>query len=123
MAEKRRLDVIQKKCRLNDVCAIDEPGPGGANHEFAVYASGKGDEPIAIIKFQKGARNEEGSVSGVLGCDLLEMERDRLKAFQAGPFACEENAQALHHIEEALFWQYKRVMDRENRKVLGTEQK
>lgn len=49
--------------------------------------------------------------------------RDRLKGFQQGQFATRENAIALAHIEEALLWMNKRVEDRIERGVLGTNEK
>ena len=81
------------------------------------------DETRTEIKFQKGPRNEEGSIGGVLDVDLLEIVRDRLKDFQSGDFRCRENACALTHIEEALMWMNKRVEDRAERRVLGTYEK
>ena len=51
--------------------------------------------------------------------DLLEIVRDRLRAFQAGPYSCRENACALTHIEEALMWLNRRAEDRAERNVLG----
>ena len=68
-------------------------------------------------------RNESGSTHGVIDTDLLEIVRDRLKAFQAGDFATEYNAQALVHVEEALMWLNRRVKDRIERQVLGTNNK
>ena len=44
-----------------------------------------------------------------------------MQRFQAGPYACRENAEALTHIEEALMWLNKRVEDRAQRGVLGTD--
>ncbi len=51
---------------------------------------------------------------------MLKIVRDWLKAFQAGPFTCRENACALTHIEEALLWMAKRADDRVERGVLGS---
>ena len=59
----------------------------------------------------------------MIDSDLLEIVRDRLKSFQAGPFSSRENACALTHIEEALMWMNRRVEDRIEREVLGTMQK
>lgn len=44
-------------------------------------------------------------------------------SFQAGPYASEDNAQALHHLEQALFWLQKRTRDRLARGVEGTSVK
>lgn len=122
----RELSTIQKREKLNRVFASDEPGVGNACHEYDIYAAqgyGEDAEPLVVIQFQKGARNENGSTPGVLDTDLLEIVRDRLRGFQSGAFSCRENACALTHIEEALMWLNRRVEDRIERRVLGTEQK
>ena len=86
----------------------------------------KSDDPqeaFAIIQFQNGPRYEDHSVDGVTNEDLLEIVRDRLKSFQSGEFAIEENELALNHIEEALMCLNRRVEDRLERAVLGTYNK
>lgn len=119
-----KLSTIQKRNNLNEVYRLGEPGPGGAFHEYTIRWME--NELVAHhehIGFQKGPRSEFDSVHGVLDTDLLEIVRDRLKCFQAGEFACRENACALTHIEEALMWMNKRVEDRSERGVLGTNEK
>lgn len=122
----RKLSTIQKREKLNEVFAVDEIGPGGANHEYVISFVGglleKGDGGI-VIQMQCGPRKDNSSIHGVLDSDLLEIVRDRLKAFQAGPYSSRENACALTHIEEALMWMNRRVEDRIERNVLGTMQK
>ena len=120
------LSTIQKREKLNKVFAVDELGPGGANHKYAIVPTGEVEErlitsyePLAEIQLQCGPRKEKNSVPGVIDSDLLEIVRDRLKSFQAGPFASRENACALTHIEEALMWLNRRVEDRIERNVLG----
>lgn len=123
MGEK--LSTIQKRNNLNEVYRVDEPGPGGACHEYTIkipLGHGRGYMEDTFV-FQKGPRNEFDAQHGVLDTDLLEIVRDRLTAFQAGEYACRENALALTHIEEALLWMNKRVEDRAERNVLGTYQK
>jgi hypothetical protein len=75
------------------------------------------------IEFQNGARKLTDSKHGVLDTDLLEIVRDRLRCFQQGEYSTRENAIALTHIEEALLWLNKRVEDRIERNVLGTNNK
>lgn len=116
----RKLNTIQKRENLNTVLVIDEPGSGGANHRYIVETPGEED---FIIQFQDGPRNEKDSVCGIVDTDLLEIVRDRLKGFQGGEYATRENAIALTHVEEALLWLNKRVEDRIERSVLGTNQK
>ena len=121
-----KLSTIQKRENLNVVYRNEEVGPGNGYHDYTVMketADGMIKEILLEIPFQKGPRNEETSRHGVLDSDLLEVVRDRLKAFQAGPYATRENACALTHIEEALLWMNKRVEDRIERQVLGTMEK
>ncbi len=122
------LSTIQKRNNLNEVHASKEKGPGGAYHLYQVVcyddnAADLTENMIKDIQFQCGPRNEEGSTRGVLDADLLEIVRHRLQCFQQGEFATRENAIALTHIEEALLWMNKRVEDRAERNVLGTNKK
>ena len=128
----RQLSTIQKRENLNKVFAIDEPSNGNACHTYGIYpvantveysSDENKDNAMCIIQFQNGARKLPDSTHGVLDTDLLEIVRDRLKGFQSGEFATRENAIALTHIEEALLWMNKRVEDRIERNVLGTNNK
>lgn len=118
----RKLSTIQKREKLNNVYAVDEKGVGNANHQYEIR-NVESDEVFDFIQFQHGARKNPEAVIGVLDVDLLEIVRDRLRGFQSGEFATRENACALTHIEEALMWLNRRVEDRIERNVLGTEQK
>lgn len=121
-----KISTIQKRNNLNTVHREGEVGPGGARHNYVITYGPEGrdtDRPLAHIVFQKGPRNESTSTIGVLDTDLLEIVRDRLKAFQNGAYACRENALALTHLEESLMWMSKRVEDRAECGVLGTTNK
>ena len=120
-----KLCTIQKRENLNEVYRDGEKGPGGGYHDYAIHLlSEEGEEAHLIqIKFQKGPRKDPNARHGVLDEDLLEIVRDRIKAFQEGPYATRENACALTHIEEALLWLNKRSEDRLERGVLGTYKK
>ena len=111
---------IQRNNNLNDVFYENEEGPGGGRHLYSVK---RDDKVICDLQFQKGPRNDENSIPGVLETDLLEIVRSRLQFFQKGEYATRENACALTHIEEALMWLNKRVEDRAERGVLGTMNK
>ena len=105
------------------VFAIDESGPGGANHQYVVMPA-KNDPHIefASVTFQNGPIKE----SGINGChneDLLAIVIDRLQSFQSGEFSCRENALALTKVQEAMFWLRHRTEGRESRGVEGTSQK
>lgn len=132
----KKLNRIQKLENLNDVFALDDPGPGGAHHLYEVVKLNTGriceeddtfrtrpENMLLTVQMQEGPRNSPDAIHGVLDTDLLEIVRDRLTAFQAGPYACRENACALTHIEEALLWMNKRAEDRITRGVLGTYEK
>lgn len=119
-----QLSTIQRRDRLNRVYRADEPGPGGAHHEYIVIQDlPTGDGIHTHLIFQKGPRHDPAAVAGLLDEDLLEIVRDRLRGFQSGEFATRENACALLHVEEALMWMNKRKEDRAARGVLGTHEK
>lgn len=117
----------------NDKLAIavtDSPGAGGANHRYEVTGfdtasnpslAPDGPEPKSktVILFQNGPINEHG-VNGLTQEVLLAIVADRLQSFQAGPFACRENALALTKIEEAQHWLQQRTIARMRRGVEGT---
>ena len=124
--ENMLLNTIQKRHNIHQVYRSGEIGAGGAYHKYVIRQDKfcpHEEVVVSEIQFQHGPRNEVGSVRGVLDVDLLEIVRDRLKSFQQGEFATRENACALTHIEEALMWMNKRVEDRAERGVLGTNQK
>lgn len=123
----RKLDTIQKVGNLNDVFAVDDRGPGNANHQYIIVKkdmeASELDAVVGEVIFQKGPRTLKNSQHGMLTVDLLEISRDVLKGFQSGDFACEENQKALEHIEIALMYLNKRTEDRHFRNVLGTYEK
>lgn len=122
-----KLSTIQKREKLNNVYVVDEKGNGGANHVYLISGVEDGAASNAtvheFIRFQNGARKMPESTHGILDTDLLEIVRHRLQCFQAGPYSSRENACALTHIEEALMWMNRRVEDRIERNVLGTNSK
>jgi len=121
----RIVEVGSKK--YTQVVCLDEPGAGGACHEYEVRAvplpGSFGDTDVfARVSFQNGPIKENG-VNGCHQEDLLAIVVDRLQCFQKGEFACRENAMALTKIEEALMWLRKRTQDRIDRGVEGTSNK
>ena len=114
---------VQKREKLNDVYAMDDKGNGGANHLYEIVSNGSERLTMGVIQFQNGARKEESSIPGVIDSDLIEIVKHRLEAFQKGPFSSRENAIVLTHLEEALMWMNRRVEDRIERNVLGTNNK
>lgn len=108
-----------------NIIVMDEPGAGGACHEYRIEPiTLSGDHPEGavnpcIIMFQKGPIQEAG-VNGISVESLIAVVIDRLRSFQAGPYACRENAIALTHLEDSLMWLQKRTRDRLARGVEGT---
>ncbi len=98
------------------VVVMDEPGAGGANHEYDVTG---GAAVPTFIRFQNGPIAEVG-VNGITHEVLLAVIVDRLEAFQKGPYACRENAIALTKIQEAQHWLHHRTLARMQRGVEGT---
>lgn len=110
---------------------LDEPGQGGASHEYVIHwpASREGIDEQSTppnaecrISFQNGPIKEVG-LNGITQEALLAIAIDRLRSFQAGPFASDYNKQALFHCEVALDWLQKRTRDRLVRGVEGTNAK
>lgn len=115
--------------------AADEPGSGGANHLYLIdgfqltrSAAGtravlRHDMPTTEIAlaFQNGPIAEVG-VNGITHEALLAILIDRLEGFQAGPYNCEENLQALHHLREAAAALKSRTLARMARGVEGTHE-
>lgn len=95
---------------------LDEPGSGGAHHEYRMSLP---DGTAFPISFQNGPINEVG-LNGVTHEALLAILVDRMRCFQAGPFSCRENALALTKLEEAQQWLHARTRGRMARGVEGT---
>lgn len=119
------------------ITAIDNPGPGGANHKYAIELSppGRPTQSCAVLSFQNGPIASPADMNGITGEAIIAVAIDRLRGFQftrdeagnytkaPGPFACRENAIALTKLEEALMWLQKRTRERMARGVEGTMQK
>ena len=100
------------------VAVVDEPGSGGANHQY-LCSLPNGDK--TLINFQNGPINADGNgVNGLTHEILLAILADRLRGFQSGPYACAENAGALAHIEAAQTTLQSRTKKRMERGVEGT---
>lgn len=108
------------------ITASEAPGAGGANHFYEIggydaasNVSWPAGGDNTCILFQNGPIAEKG-VNGVTQEALLAIIIDRLRSFQAGPYACRENALALTKTQEALMWLKARTHARDLRGVEGT---
>ena len=103
-----------------EICAIDEPGPGGAFHVYVVAnPQGEPGSWTQGIHFQKGPWQPGRQPNGLTIESLLTICIDRLESFQAGPFPCKENQQALSSLRKARKALYARTADRLTRGVEG----
>lgn len=113
-----------------NVRVMDEPGPGGACHDYAIdfYDQRYGRERSpnsdrhgrnCIISFQKGPIGEAG-VNGISQEALLAIVEDRLVGFQSGQYATQDNAEALLHVRQAMECLHRRTKERVARGVEGT---
>jgi hypothetical protein len=113
----------------------DEPGQGGACHRYEITGfdttTNLSDDSLGralsgatknTLLFQNGPIKEFG-VNGVTHEVLLAILIDRLRSFQAGPYACEANEEALSHLNDALNWLQVRTRKRIARGVEGTHAK
>lgn len=107
----------------SNVAALDErdPNAGGASHVYGIQFGGPAD--VCKIQFQHGPRTAADSTPGIFDDDLLAIIQDRLEAFQAGPFACDENDAALNYVIEAREALGSRVARRIAKGVLGVNAK
>ena len=111
------------------ITVMDEPGQGGANHEYEIsYPGGIGlnaqghnavGQVVHRVSFQNGPIKMVG-VNGITGEALLAIEIDRLRSFQAGPYASPENGAALSDCISALTWLQERTRKRIARGVEAT---
>lgn len=114
------------------VYAMDEPGVGGACHEYQVRiplgpqdeTDGSPEDGIIVtrVKFQKGAIHESG-INGSTNEALLAIVIDRLRGFAGGQFPSRETSIALTKCEEALHWMEARTRERAVRGVEGKHER
>ena len=100
------------------IAVLDEKGQGGAHHAYETYENKGVYRAVTRTRFQKGPIGEFG-VNGTTNEAELAKVRHRLECFQAGPFPCEENAEALEHINKAIAILEKRTAGRKQRGVEG----
>lgn len=109
------------------IVAVGPAGPGGAFHRYSMQLrrrgpEGKCDGPLIdalLINFQNGAIGESGP-NGYTNEAFLALVAHRLRGFQAGPYACTENAIALQHVEAAMHTLRSRTARRVTASIEGT---
>ena len=110
------------------ITVLDEPGSGGANHAYEISGFDTATNPTArdtghvssaFVLFQNGPINEVG-VNGVTHEALLSILIDRMKGFQSGPYASDDNQIALLSMQQAQNALQRRTRERMTRGVEGT---
>jgi len=101
---------------------LDEPGQGNACHEYRISPT-VGNATGIRIDFQNGPLVETIYPNGISNEALLAIVEDRLVGFQAGDYACEDNAEALEFVRLALASLKHRTEERAKRGVEGTSNK
>jgi peptidyl-prolyl cis-trans isomerase B (cyclophilin B) len=100
------------------VVVDDEPSEiSGENHQYRF--TGFDTKPDLSLQFQEGPIPSVG-VNGVTLESVLAVSAHRLEGLQSGRFACEENQDALDHINKAIDALNRRTRARIARGVEGT---
>lgn len=113
------------------ITVTDEAGSGGAHHAYEIagfdvtknrsYAPADAASKVSIY-FQNGPVPQFGN-NGITVEALQVICIDRMRCFQAGPFACADNQEALDHMNAALECLQRRTKSRIARGVEGKEVK
>jgi len=111
--ETHKVNGLNEALRL---LVMDEPGAGGACHHYRIQYM---DHWTWDTHFQEGPVQEVG-VNGISNEALLAIVLDRLEGFQAGPYVCEDNEDALGAIVDAMLALARRTKERLERGVEGT---
>ncbi|MGV3616888.1 MAG: hypothetical protein ACO1SV_16300 [Fimbriimonas sp.] len=77
------------------------------------------ERPFIRVVFQSGFPKEVG-INGCRVEDVIEVALERLLRYQQGPLACEENAAAIRHLEQAREDLELRKRRRQEQGVLNT---
>ena len=109
--------MIDDSHKYTNVLSDGYVGPGNAHHNYLIKK--KDGESFVYLRFQDGPIKESG-VNGVMDENLLAIVIDRLKGFNSGLYACEENAKALDFAEQSLAALRSRTARRESEGVEGT---
>lgn len=112
------------ECNQAITIEAGELAKDGASHEYRMSYPIAGlmprqDSCDQILKFQNGPIKEVGT-NGITHEALIAILLDRLRHYEAGPWACQENADAIAGLELAQTALHSRTKARVARGVEGT---
>jgi hypothetical protein len=110
-----------------DIGVLDPPGAGGASCRYVVFVPNDGFNQelnasvVQYLTFHSGP--VEGGPQGPITHEvLLAILEDRLVGMQAGPYACDDNAEALDHLRCVIECLHRRTKKRLARGVEGKQE-
>lgn len=118
MTQLKVRELTTNSTRFTKVCALGAPDEKSNANNYYLIQKVIDNETVCALNFQDGPIADNG-VNGIVMEDLLSIVIDRLNHFQSKGFACEENAQALTKLEEAMHCLNNRTKDRQTRGVEG----
>lgn len=125
MATREMTNHKTNECNSQIEILAHEPSKGGAPVRYDIFGprmqvDGCGMVPSfgENLKFQDGPIAD--GINGITNEVLLAILIDRLEGFQKGPYACDENQEALENVCAALAVLKSRTLKREARGVEGT---
>jgi len=119
----RKLDTHEIEGWPRDVTChvLKDADVGGADSVYVLQVTGGKTEPT-VLDFQRGPTKEVG-FNGLTNEVLLAVVVDRLDAFQAGPYPCDENFEAARHCKGVLTALKQRKARRITQGTAGTGKK
>ncbi len=117
--QMRKITTHIENDRQPRLYAGDNVAPGNAPQQYQIWVEDQDGKTAHGIDLDFISLEENGVTNEV----LLAIVIDRLEGFQAGPFACDENARALNFCEFALDELHRRTRDRSARGVENKHEK
>lgn len=111
-------------CTSDHVLEDGKPA-GGETYADVGVPGEEGYWRILYVKWQDGPLGrgkQRQEPNGLFVETLIKAAADRIEFYERTQFACEENAQALAHLNEALRWLESRTARREKDGVEGTHE-
>ena len=99
-----------------------EPINQNWTNEDGTHAGGQSTGIGFTIAWQRGPLSEGGR-NGAFVIEVIEACMHQLDYFESTAYACKENAEAYHHLSEAIRWLKERRDRRQQEGTLGTHQR